>query len=65
MPIYQVGIEIDHPTNAKELITHVEYLDAVTLIDAAKEAEKHAKVMEGDLKSVFYATPDPIKVVHK
>lgn len=45
------------------MIDHVEYMESRLLIEAAKEAGKHATIMDGELKSVRYATPTPIKVV--
>ena len=62
MPVYQIIIEVDHQTNANEVIDHVEYIESRLLVEAANEADKHATAMEGELKSIRYATPTPIKI---
>lgn len=62
MPVYQIIIEIEDESNPNHMINHVEYIESKSLIDATNKADKNATIMDGELKSVRYATPTPIKI---
>jgi len=62
MPVYQAVIEIDDPKKENCLMDHVEYIESRRLIEAANKANEHAKMLDGELKSVRYATPTPMKI---